>query len=66
MRDEHKWTQPYRHFNTFSGDPIRALLTATQNKVIIEEKLVENTKNTGDYLRPMLHELTKKHPGKIS
>jgi 4-aminobutyrate aminotransferase-like enzyme len=43
MRDEHKWTQPYRHFNTFSGDPIRALLTATQNKVIIEEKLVEIT-----------------------
>jgi len=66
LRDEHKWTQPMRHFNTFCGDPIRALLSATQNKIIIDEKLVENTKATGKYLRPHLEELTKKHPGKIS
>lgn len=32
--DKHEIDLPYRHFNTFLGDPVRALITAAQNKVI--------------------------------
>jgi len=42
--------QPYRHFNTFFGDPVRAQLTAVQNKVIERDNLIENTAKTGTYL----------------
>ena len=33
-KSETKLEQPYRHFNTFFGDPVRAQLSAAQNKVI--------------------------------
>jgi len=29
MREEHRIDKAYRHFNTFLGDPVRALITAT-------------------------------------
>lgn len=66
MKDEHKWTIGYRHFNTFSGDMTRALLSAVQNKVIHEENLLENVRETGDYLRPKLEALSEKYPDFIA
>jgi len=53
---------PYRHFNTFLGDPVRGLITATQNKVIAENELSKNAKETGEYLQTALIALESKYP----
>ena len=53
---------PYRHMNTFLGDPVRAILTAKQNTVIKEDKLAENCRDTGAYLKEKLEALSAKHP----
>lgn len=48
---------PYRHHNTFFGDPVRAILTAAQNDVIKEDSLAESAAETGAYLRGKLEAL---------
>jgi 4-aminobutyrate aminotransferase/(S)-3-amino-2-methylpropionate transaminase len=54
--------KPYRQFNTWMGDPARALLF----KAIIQEverlDLVNETAKVGDYLFNKLEELAKKYP----
>jgi 4-aminobutyrate aminotransferase/(S)-3-amino-2-methylpropionate transaminase len=54
--------KPYRQFNTWMGDPSRALIF----RGIIEEverlNLVENTRTTGDYLYAGLERLAQKYP----
>ena len=57
---------PYRHMNTFLGDPVRAILTASQNSVIKEDKLAENCRDTGVYLTGKLNDMAAKHPKFIS
>lgn len=57
--------KPYRQFNTWMGDPARAILF----RAIIEEierlNLVENTARVGDYLYGKLEALAKKYPGQF-
>ena len=53
---------PYRHMNTFLGDPVRAILTASQNEVIREDNLSELAVETGSYLVDKLNALAVKHP----
>lgn len=57
--------RPYRQFNTWMGDPARALLF----RAIIDEVerlgLVENTRRVGDYLFGRLEALAKKYPGQF-
>jgi len=53
---------PYRHMNTFLGDPVRAILTASQNTVIAEDKLADNCRDTGAYLMDKLNTMAAKHP----
>ncbi|KAK7534010.1 aminotransferase class-III-domain-containing protein [Phyllosticta citribraziliensis] len=57
--------KPYRQFNTWMGDPARAILF----RAIIEEiealNLVENTAITGDYLYQGLEQLQQKYPNEI-
>ncbi|KAH8819131.1 4-aminobutyrate aminotransferase-like protein [Xylogone sp. PMI_703] len=57
--------KPYRQFNTWMGDPARAILF----RAIIEEierlDLVNNTKNVGEYLYGGIESLAKKYPGEI-
>lgn len=54
--------KPYRQFNTWMGDPSRALIF----RGIIEEVerlgLIENTRITGDYLYAGLERLAQKYP----
>ena len=57
---------PYRHANTFMGDPVRSILTAAQNEVIKEDRLTENCQETGKYLSEQLNALSAKHPSLIS
>jgi 4-aminobutyrate aminotransferase/(S)-3-amino-2-methylpropionate transaminase len=57
--------RPYRQFNTWMGDPARALLF----KAIIQEierlDLVTNTANVGDYLYSNIERLSKQYPGEF-
>lgn len=58
--------KPYRQFNTWMGDPARAILF----RAIIDEverlNLVQNTAETGDYLFAGLENLAHKYPGEIN
>ena len=57
--------KPYRQFNTWMGDPARAILF----RAIIEEierlDLVRNTAEVGDYLYTGLESLAEKYPNEI-
>jgi 4-aminobutyrate aminotransferase/(S)-3-amino-2-methylpropionate transaminase len=57
--------KPYRQFNTWMGDPARALLF----KAIIQEierlDLVTNTANVGNYLYSGIERLSKQYPGEF-
>ena len=61
-KDESKLRHGYRHFNTFFGDPVRAILTQYLNKYVKEDNLLDLVNETGDFLRQGLQELSKKHP----
>ena len=61
-RHDTRMMQGYRHFNTFFGDPVRAVLSAAQNKAIKADRLDEVAANTGAYLKSRLHEIEAKHP----
>lgn len=57
--------KPYRQFNTWIGDPARALLFRAILEEIERNNLVENTAATGDYLYKGLESLAKKYPHAI-
>ncbi|RFU33206.1 hypothetical protein B7463_g3099, partial [Scytalidium lignicola] len=57
--------KPYRQFNTWMGDPARAILFRAIIDEIERLDLVTNTKNVGDYLYSGLESLAKQHPGEI-
>ncbi|KAK9416194.1 putative 4-aminobutyrate aminotransferase [Seiridium unicorne] len=54
--------KPYRQFNTWMGDPARALLFRAIVDEVERLNLVENTAKVGDYLFGKLEELAKKYP----
>ncbi|KKY15796.1 putative 4-aminobutyrate transaminase [Phaeomoniella chlamydospora] len=57
--------KPYRQFNTWMGDPTRALLFRGIINEIERLNLVEHTATVGDYLYKGLDALSKKFPGEI-
>lgn len=57
--------KPYRQFNTWMGDPARAILFRAIIDEIERLNLVENTAETGDYLYAGLENLGKKYPGEV-
>ncbi|KAG0330425.1 hypothetical protein BG004_002106 [Podila humilis] len=65
-RPELRADAPYRNFNTWMGDPIRALQAKTILKEIQSKDLVKNAAETGDYLKQELEELEHKYPKVIS
>ncbi|KEF61196.1 4-aminobutyrate aminotransferase [Exophiala aquamarina CBS 119918] len=54
--------KPYRQFNTWMGDPARALLFRAIINEIERLNLVENTAQVGDYLYAGLERLGQKYP----
>merc|ERR1711977_448102 len=62
---ELKPNKPYRQFNTWMGDPARALLFRAIINEIERLNLVENTAETGNYLYNRLAELSTKYPNEI-
>ncbi|KAH6986422.1 aminotransferase class-III-domain-containing protein [Ilyonectria sp. MPI-CAGE-AT-0026] len=58
-------SKPYRQFNTWMGDPARALLFKTMFQEIQRLKLVENTADVGSYLYSGLKRLQERYTGQI-
>ncbi|KKK13819.1 4-aminobutyrate aminotransferase [Aspergillus rambellii] len=54
--------KPYRQFNTWMGDPARALIFRGIIEEIERLSLVENTAATGDYLYAGLERLAQQYP----
>lgn len=57
--------KPYRQFNTWMGDPARALLFRAIIDEVARLDLVRHTAAVGDYLFGRLEELGAKYPGEI-
>ena len=57
--------KPYRQFNTWMGDPARAILFRAIINEIERLNLVENTAHTGDYLYAGLKRLAQQYPNEI-
>jgi 4-aminobutyrate aminotransferase/(S)-3-amino-2-methylpropionate transaminase len=57
-----KMATPFRHFNTFMGDPARAVLTNSMLKMVEEDNLAELAIETGEHLTKGLNALAEKHP----
>ncbi|KAL6073536.1 4-aminobutyrate aminotransferase [Balamuthia mandrillaris] len=58
--------QAYRNFNTWLGDPVRALQLEVIIKEIEEKQLLENTRITGEFLQSGLKEIQDKYPDMVS
>ncbi|KAI9741935.1 MAG: 4-aminobutyrate transaminase [Cirrosporium novae-zelandiae] len=57
--------KPYRQFNTWMGDPARAVLFRGIVEEVESKKLLDNVQKVGDYLYGGLEKLSKKYPGEI-
>lgn len=57
--------KPYRQFNTWMGDPARAILFRSIIQEIQRLDLVNNTAATGDYLYSGLERLSERYPRDI-
>lgn len=53
--------QPFRQFNTWCGDPSKALIAKTIIEQIKTQNLLKNTAETGDYLYAKLEKLGEKY-----
>ncbi|TPX52698.1 4-aminobutyrate---2-oxoglutarate transaminase [Synchytrium endobioticum] len=58
--------QPYRNFNTWMGDPIRAYQAGVIIDTILEKGLLSVVQDSGKYTRNGLGELAKKYPKYVS
>lgn len=58
--------KPYRQFNTWMGDPARAILFRAIIREIDRLNLVQNTAETGDYLYAGLESLAQKYPKEVA
>ncbi|KAL1843673.1 hypothetical protein VTJ49DRAFT_373 [Mycothermus thermophilus] len=57
--------KPYRQFNTWMGDPVRALLFRAIVDEVERLDLVRHTAKVGEYLYGRLEELAKRYPGEF-
>lgn len=57
--------KPYRQFNTWMGDPARAILFRSIIGEIKRLNLVENTRQVGDYLYSGIERLASQYPGEF-
>ncbi len=63
LREDFFPAEPYRIFNTFLGDPLRAAQLGVIVEVAERDHLLASTRITGDFLIAGLRELEKRHPG---
>jgi ornithine--oxo-acid transaminase len=53
--------QPGEHGSTFGGNPLGAAVARTALQVIVQEGLIENARNMGDYFLEQLAEINSRH-----
>jgi len=53
--------QPGEHGSTFGGNPLAAAVARTALRVLVEEKLIENAAQLGDYFQERLAEIPSPH-----
>lgn len=53
---------PFLHTTTFGGNPLACAAAIATISVLLNEKLIEQAKEKGDYMLPKLHEMAKKYP----
>ena len=53
--------QPGEHGSTFGGNPLAAAVACESLKVLVEEQLVENAAELGEYFQDQLAEIPSKH-----
>lgn len=56
--------QPYRLYNTWMGDPVRAMQAAAIVREVQDKDLLQNVGRVGDYLQTELKEISRKY-GKL-
>jgi 4-aminobutyrate aminotransferase / (S)-3-amino-2-methylpropionate transaminase len=66
LRSEFMPAEPWRLFNTFLGDPLRAAQTEVILDVVARQGLVDHTRRTGEVLVAALDALAARHPGLLS
>lgn len=52
----------FMHGHTYAGNPLSAAITLEVIRIILDEKLVENSRVVGTYLHQRLHELAERYP----
>lgn len=57
--------QPFRQFNTWCGDPSKALIARSIYQEVVKHDLVAKTAAVGDYLYGQLKDLFAKFPAKV-
>jgi 4-aminobutyrate aminotransferase-like enzyme len=55
------YSKKFSYFNTFGGNPVSTAVGKAVIEVIDQEKLLENSRSTGAYMRRALHSLADKH-----
>lgn len=65
-REELAPLEPLRVFNTWLGDPLRGAQLEVILEVIERDRLLENTRVTGERLLAGLEELCRRYPGVVS
>ncbi|KAI8600511.1 4-aminobutyrate transaminase [Dissophora ornata] len=65
-RQEVRPDAPYRNFNTWMGDPVRALQAKTILNEIKSKDLVKNAAETGAYLKKELQGIEERYPNILS
>ncbi|MBC7999351.1 MAG: putrescine aminotransferase [Leptolyngbya sp.] len=53
---------PFLHTTTFGGNPLACAAAIATISVLLNEKLIEQAKEKGDYMLPKLEEMAKKYP----
>ncbi len=57
-----KFANGMEYFNTFGGNPVSCAIGASVLKTVKQDKLQENAKEVGEYLKDKLNELAQKFP----
>ena len=53
--------QPGEHGSTFGGNPLASAIAHEALNVLMEEGLIDNAREMGDYLRDLLHQIDSPH-----
>jgi 4-aminobutyrate aminotransferase/(S)-3-amino-2-methylpropionate transaminase len=59
--DKFRPNQPYRLYNTWMGDPVRAMQAAAIVREVQDKNLLDNVSRVGEYLQKELKDISRKY-----